>query len=503
MKLYIIFYTIFLTFFTTLSSFAQQNDEELAGNINYRNYKIELDTLVFQQKYITLEISKFKELSISDSLNRDDYVSRVISLENNLFDLRNKMGVLSSKCSSIEQEYIIKNLNRKNKVDTLVEKANVSSNINILLNKYIIDNTTPEEIEILKSSPKIDSIAFSLRDSLKKEFDIVRNIDNRLRSTQVAELADSLFDIAETSQEIAYQYNGVLKEAWGDIFDTKIYVYARLLDKLNVSVDVLTQLSNKYREVKSISDEVKDSKFSPIFSSYALKRELVLDYEKLLAEKLAYLPAIDSLNKAIAKIKTFQYEDSAVELPDWDYVSFKRAKIGGTGVHSSRKPIPEVEIPTFGSVYMLKILTLNRKLVQILTLKKVNTVSYFINQLGKYEYYAGVYPSEEEAEKDLSKLRKLGFRVSIVQWREGGKVFDGDVIIPINVFQFSYKIEFDSVTPELTAKLKELAPTKELSKIEEKYFIGIFDNYLDAINIMKKIGVGCKIIGVDINNNLN
>lgn len=498
MRLKIFYIILFFSVLAPFILFAQSENETLEGNLEYQGYKVQLDSLKKVQTSIVQQIDELKVLSESDLDNKDEYIEKVLVLEGQLFDVRSRVGVFTSKCSSIEQEFIIKNMGKKKSTTDGTALVKQSTNANLLLNKFFVDNISTEEMSHISLDYDVDSLASVLRENIRREVTTIRAIDEELRRTQDALLADSLFAVAEVSLKIIKESEDELNKVWKDMYDTKLYVYTRLLDKLNVSVNVLTKFSEKAREIRSIKESANADKFSPIFFTYPLEHELILSYEKVLAEKLVYISALDSLNNKMEIVKTKRFDEVNVELPDWDYVEFAQAVIGGKGIHSSRNPIRKVSIPTYGSVYMLRITTLTNPVAQMTSFRNLNPVTLFRNELGKYEYYVGCYKTSEDAQKDISVAKKAGFNAIVTQWCDGGKVMDGGVIVPVNVSENSYRVEFVSVTPEITARLRELAPNKELLRIDDKYSIGFFSNYLDAVKIQKAIGVDCKIVPIEI-----
>ena len=498
MKLYIIFYIILTLLFAPFISHAQIQNEELEGNIEYRNNKSDLKLLLGEQSLLVVEIAKIKNQVNNNEIDKEKGIEDILELENKLFDLRNRIGVISAKCNAIEQEYIIRNLTKRKSVDNIKHSDRHSTNVNIFLNKFIIDNVSAEEMEIMMRDNNIDYLVSIMLDSIKINYKVIESINRRLRLTQEENIADSLFNEANTSFEAVEEYEAKLREEYGGILDTKIYVYTRLLDKLNVSAEVLSQLNTNSREVKSAFEDAINTKFSQIFYSYPIERTLILRYEKILAEKLVYLSAIDSLKIKTEYVKMLTCNEPIIELPDWDYVDFSPAKIGGATVHTSINSVKEVVIPTFGTVYMIRLGIYNNKLKNAATLKRVNKVSYFRNQEGKYEYYAGLFATKNEADVNLAKIKSLGFKASVVAWKSGGKVINGSVIVPIDVFKYAYRVEFGAINDELAEKLKKIAPTKEISRLDDKYSFGLFMNYLDAVKVEKAIGEQAKIVAVDV-----
>ncbi|MEG0499793.1 MAG: hypothetical protein RR550_01565, partial [Rikenellaceae bacterium] len=306
MKLNHIFYSIlFFLLFIPVFSFAQSEEETLESNGEYRTYKAQLDSLQSRQQLIVAEIDKYKALSETDEEKKDEYVSLVLKMEGQLFDLRSRIGIVSSKCSAIEQEFIIRNMGKKRPTaDAVASTSKSAIQTYLLKNKYLVDNISTEEMKQMTKVGNIDSLVFALRDSMRSKAEILRGISDQLQHTQRAELADSLYTVGEEALAAVERYESTLKNSWNEMFDTKIYVYTRLLDKLNVSVSVLSKLSERAREVRSAKDQAEESKFSALFYAYPMEQELVLNYEKILAEKLVYLSSIDSLNRKIEIVKS-------------------------------------------------------------------------------------------------------------------------------------------------------------------------------------------------------
>lgn len=321
MRIKIYYIILLFTVFAPFSSFAQSENETLEGNLEYKGYKVQLDSLQKMQESIVEQIDKLKALSESDPDNKEQYVEKVLRLEGELFNVRSRVGVCSSKCSTIEQEFIIKNMGKKKSSAAAAAAAGKqNANTNLLLNKFFVDNVTADEMTHIKSRFDIDSLASVLRDSMSRQITVIRAMDEALRRTQDAAIADSLFAVAEASLDVVKECENKLAKVWKDMYDTKLYVYTRLLDKLNVSVSVLSKFSERSREIRSDKESAGEAKFSPIFYAYSFEHELIMSYEKVLAEKLVYLSALDSLSKKMDIVRTRRFDEMAIELPEWDYV---------------------------------------------------------------------------------------------------------------------------------------------------------------------------------------
>ena len=97
-----------------------------------------------------------------------------------------------------------------------------------------------------------------------------------------------------------------------------------------------------------------------LFSSAACamcprKRSLLLDYEVALAEQLGFEIAADSLREVADNIALDRYEYIKVKLPQWVFIDYSPLTIGGAKVHSADSPVPQLLVPTKGSLYKIDI----------------------------------------------------------------------------------------------------------------------------------------------------
>lgn len=485
------FFYIFLLLSVVSSTplFAQSDSFSLEHNAEYKALKVEIEALQHKVDSVEVAINSIKKLAETDQSNRAEYVSQVLSLENTLFDLRSKLGVATSRRNTIEQEYIINNLNNSG-ANAMFGTNNdaATSSVNLLSNKFFVDNLTESEMKQFMTQRDNDNVFFAERDTMNEQVALLARLQGELAITQSKEMADSLYALVEGALVKVDNSEARLREGWNDMFDTKVYVYTRLLDKLNVSISVLTQLNQKLRDIKSASEAADTLQFSPDFYIYPMKRQLILSYEQTLAEKLAYVSSLDSIKLRMGRIANQKFDVGKVIIPEATYVSFTPFIVDAKRAHSvSGNPIGEVTVPSYGSVYTFRLFTLTKPLQTYSALKNVSPVTMHRSESGKYEYYTGLYTTREEAEADLPRLKSLGFSSIIVEWRSNGKVLADGTIVPVDVFDYTYRVDFTESTPELTATLRKEFPTRQLMKIDVTYAIGYFDSYLDAVKAHKII----------------
>ncbi len=464
-----------------------QYAESLDADVTYRDKMMQIDSLKRVQTGLVSKVSDLKRRASADQGNKL-LVDSVLNFENKLFEIRSSIGRLTSECQAIEQEYIIRDLNSgesgKNEISAVVSYQRLVDN------KFFRDNLSKRDFDHLLSEENKDDIYFAYRDSLFKSVDIIQRAERLIRSTSSGIVADSLFIITDREFNRIKKFEDELSDGWRDIFEKKIDVYAVLLDKLNVPIDTINELNNRFRDIQSMREEGGESKLSPIFYSYPMEKSLILSYEKNLAEKLAYTSSLDSIKVSIKRLEGQRFEVNKIDIPRLQYVNFSDVSIGGKGEHSKSNIVKEVQIPSIGSIYTVRIYVLKNQLKYIGSLKRVNPVSLFRSETGMYEYHAGVYKTRDDAKADEIKLARLGFKTAVVEWRKGGKVNPDGVVIPINVFKNKYRVAFDVLSDDVKKTLGKSYSSKPIVKINNRYSVGYFNNYLDAVRAQKVIGNG-------------
>lgn len=404
--------------------------DSVENNYAYRMLKMQLDSLEFRQNEVNRDIEEAKNSLTENSENAKEHRTiseKILMLENTLFDLKGKIGVVASKQSALRQEFIINNLTKN---DTL-DRSETVLNRNMLVNTFFSSNLTESERKLfLSEDANCDNLFFSLRDTIESKLVIIERTIRRLRTTQSKPSANALYNTAEVAIEKIEECNTILSGRWDKVYEGKLVAYDRLLKKLNVSDTLIKELKSSADFIKKEKAKIADAKLSPAFYSYSKEHEIILSYERLLAERMAYVLSLDSLDTAMRRIRNQSLDIDNPTFPKQDYIRFSSAEIGGKWVHSFANPVREVAIPTYGKVYMIKLLTSSTELNKISSLKNLNPVKYFKTESGEYEYYVGLYATTEEAEADVKKVKELGFEGTITEWKSGGKV-EGNKVIPI------------------------------------------------------------------------
>ncbi len=466
---------------------------------------LEQEKMLVQSQDSLQEIIDGKRALLSkDPANREQYTREILNMENMLFDIRNQLGMITTKSNIIEKEFI---LNQMNNVTTgadagISASAGSSDKRNLLSNDFFKENVSSSELALMNSAFSIESEINRLSESLKNYYDRDKAVEQEFREAEEKAVADSLQGVHKVMSYRFVALDDSLHNVWDGYYQTKLDNYNRLLDKINAPSSVLEELNEKSRNLRSEESDAPILFSSAAFAMYPRQRLLLLDYEVALAEQLGFEAAADSLRKVADNIALDKYEYIKVKLPQWIFIDYSPITIGGVKVHSTDSPIPQLVVPTKGSLYKIDIGTYPKLQTSYSVFRKIYPIEYEEIEDGKFRYYAGSYHTEEEAQKDYDRLRRLGMKVSIARWEDGKAIgADGQVIDRKPVGDV-FRIEIPILTEDIRAAIDTYAPEKELSKVDidgkSVYSVGVYDKLEDAQAVAEKLGASAKVVGVKL-----
>lgn len=488
------FRTLFVIFFmfASVSLFAQSSVAGLDRNPEYLTLTAQMERLAARQDSIHGAISGYREMAASEG-NKEEYINAITRLESSLFDLHNDIALISTRINGIKQDYILKSLT-DNTVYIADEETEKDSRAYI--EDFFGNNLSEEEKRIVANGKFTDSLAIVALETVKVSYDELSDINSALRYHVFDKyIADSLYSRAARISAEHADAEEDFSFVWEAVYDTKLYAFRRILDMLNTEQYVQYELDRKEKELRREAEIAQQERFSPSLYMYGRQKEFLNGYEKIIAEKLGDGKRVQQLASVPADTLTFIRKK--VELPEWKYIDYEPVKFGGQGVHNTSNPPEYMELPTNGRVFSLRIYLLSNPMKQLSSLKNAHPAFYYINDDGKYEYHLGTYKTFEEASDAVKLLKSKGFSsLVITEWNEGGKVMPDGLVVPLHVNDYNYSIELDIITPEITKQAKELAPDKSFAKINNKYVLGLFSSYTEAVKVKKKLGDDARIVNV-------
>ena len=475
-----------------------QDNTALENNSAYISLLKNEKILSARQDSIQRIISQKRDMLSKDTENRNKYTVEITDLETVLFDIRAQLGKITSQLNALEQEYILKNLN--NDTGSATNDASAIQHKHLLANKFIKDNISKEEMSVMNMSPQKISQLNALGTEFIQLYEQKTKLADNYKNAPDKQSADSILGIWNQLEASHKRIENDFTALWEPVYSLKYDVYRRLLDKISAPARLLETLNEKSRNLRSEESEAESSYDSAPLAMYPSQQLLITEYESALADQLGLTRAKDSLNKVMASINKETYALPIVKLSQMEFVNFIPVTIGGNQVHSEENPIPELTVPTKGSLFKVEIATYSKQPATYNVFKKVYPIEYTVLPDGKYRYYAGSYNNREEAVKANTRLRQYGFKAKVVEWKDGYELDEkGQPIIAIPVSD-AYRVVF----PEMTDEIRKIVADsdKELSRIDVNgkamYAVGLFNEQNEAQAIAVRIGSSAKIIGVDL-----
>lgn len=453
----------------------------------------QLAKFTYKQDSLQEIISGLRTQISSDPENKEQYTATILGVESKLFDLQSIVAAITTRINGIKQDYILKSINSGNS-DAL--GVSVNKNSTKFVNDFLQKNLTAEEFKIVSANANIDSLASVSIKKIGDDYARLKSIDSLLRVIDDKEQADSLQKKANVLVADIDKQEQNFKSYWSNFYETKLYAYRRILDLLNIEQYVQYDLDKKEKELRRQAQSETAELMAPALNNYNRQKVFLREYELVIATKQGDDATAAMLKKSIQRKDTLGFAERKIVLPKWDYVDYKPVTFGDP--YASVGQIPYMELPSRGKVYSIRVFVLSDKMKQISSLKGASPASYIVNENGKWEYYLGVYKTEKEAQEGVRVLKAKGFASpAVTEFRDGGKVVEGDAVLPIHVNDYYYSIELNLITPEITKTVKNVAPDKSFARVGNKYILGVFDKYTEALRVKEALGSSAKIVKVE------
>ena len=239
---------------------------------------------------------------------------------------------------------------------------------------------------------------------------------------------------------------------------------------------------------KALKD--KDLIFGGDLLSYYPEKTTSNQYEKIVAAKINELNVVDSINRLFKRTDLVLPANKNIEMADYVYANYQslvihnKAKYFGDGTD-----LPNITVPTVGSIFSIKVIELSKPPTSATNLRKLEPIFRMVNGEKKVEYYTGLYTNRKQAQIDMRKIIRFGFKPKVEEFRKGGKVMPDGSIYPVDSAESLYYVEFKFMDADLEMKLKELAPDKQITVVDGGYTFGVFDNYDELDVVLKNIWV--------------
>lgn len=477
---------IFISIFTATVAMAQQSG-------SYEQLIQKESQLIGQQDSLQQLIDRNRYLISTESRSAGKYNKEILILEGELFDVRDQLGIITTDKNMMEEKLVLERMNSQRQEDAS----------SLFSAQYFMENVSDADKKIMAQitsvTATVDAVAkreAALYGELSMQLEGLKDVNSKAE-------ADSLMELARAAQLRIAALDDSVRLVCEPIFDKKIEVYSVLLDMRNVSMDLLDQLGQKSRDVRSVEYEAEAIYQNPATAMFPRKLVLASEYESALAEQLGLGDLAAKITAAAKMIDRSSYDLDYMEVPAWNFVDYLPLTIGGK-VHSAKDPVGELDVASVGDMYKIELSHYVKEQTNYAVFRRIYPVQKLLDDDDEdgVTYFAGTYRTQAEAEEALARVKKVGFsKASIACWVDGRRV--GEAVDAVSGTssdggEAMYRVEFANLTAGVKDIISECADDKELARsVDSKgvgvFTLGVFSDKAEADEVALKID-GAKVV---------
>lgn len=516
---------------TTLSAVAISHMpfpiDELNDNPEYADLQSRDRALVMKEDSVATLMSDVRERFriYSDSLSNEgltptpeefnDFSDRVLSLEQQIFDIRTMRGDIIARINEMEQEWVLAQMNapiveEEVTPEVVEEVVELPRYRTLIANHCIKDMLAAEDYTELCQAQTEDAEMDSLVDQYNAIYNRMNSIAESYRATDSESEAEELFAEFNKLKGMAEEQASKIENRWNHILDTKYYAYGYILEHER-HYDLLDESSAEFADMRRECTREAGYYATDALMHYALGRPTLRSFEHNFARVMELNEAADSIAMLQREPREIEYRLEPLHLERRLFIDYQPIAIGRTNFYKDTNPIPDLKVYERGTIYRILLGEFRNK--QPMTLfKGVQPLYITRNEEGNYLYYAGGYATRREADDAQLFLKEKGFKApEICRWQNGAVVnvtiaerdSDSAISIPVSGKRYMIKLSVDSLTDDVRAIIATEAPRQSVSKESNGFVLGMFDNRdeveLLVSSLAETTSVPVEIVEIELN----
>ena len=448
----------------------------LESNEEYMSLLREDAQLQMREDSIVNAVAVLRERLREESGQRQEHTREILQLENRIFEIRNAKGRLIDRINTIEQEWVLANLDGAVQTpatsgDGAVVSIPDSVKVrNLVDNLYFREHLAEADYAALCKAQRLESAARDYADRYFANHATLTELAESYAAVQTEAEAMEIYERLTALQGINRQLADSLSEVWNYIFDNKNYAYGYILDELN-SEEILAREEEELARASRQLTGLSGTTASDAVADYFLRKRVIADYEVAVAEVLGLDAARDSLRGAAEQLAAVDFRLPRVEVAERYFLDYDSVAFSSKPKYTYQNPIPECKVYANGTIYRILLGTFNTKRAAA-TFRGAYPLFYLINADGKWCYYTGGFASLEEAEAAQKILKEHGFlRPEIVVWVDGA---ERNLSRDPEAMNVTYRVEITGAEalPEAAKQvIAETAAGHELSRVGQQLFV--------------------------------
>ncbi len=493
-------YVLGALFLTAGGLLAQQPPVEariagLENNEEYMSLLREDARLQEREDSIVNAVAVLRERLREDPSQRQRYSQEILQLESRIFEIRNAKGRLIDRINSIEQEWVLANLDGAVSGPGAVRNApaaGIPDSLkvrNLVDNLYFREHLAETDYAALCEAQRLETRAAEYVNRYFANHATLTELAEAYGTVQNEAEAMDIFGRLTTLQGMNRVLGDSLAEVWNYIFDNKNYAYGYILDELGREEILSREEEQQARAARQLT-ELRGATASDAVADYFLRKRVMVDYEAAVAEELALDAARDSLRGVAEQLGAVDFRLPRIDVAERYFLDYDSVAFSSKPKYTYQNPIPECKVYANGTIYRILLGTFNTKRAAA-TFRGAYPLFYLIDDAGKWNYYTGGFATLEEAETAQKALKEHGFiRPEVVVWTDGVmRNLSRDPVAQ----DLAYRVEItgtDALSDAVKQVIAETASGHELSRVGQQLFVvggftdrAVADRLADAVRL--------------------
>lgn len=455
----------------------------LESNEEYMSLLREDAQLQMREDSIVNAVERARRQLRENPAARQQYSQDILQLESRIFEIRNAKGRLIDRINTIEQEWVLANLNGAASQPAGPAAENPAAEIpdslkvrNLVSNPYFREQLPEADYAALVEAQRLELDAVDYVNRYFANYGTISELAEAYAAAQAEADAAEIYDKYKTLQGFNRVLADSLSDAWNYIFDNKSYAYGYLMDKLGRD-EILSREEERLSEAARQLSELRGETASDAVTDYFLRKKVLVGYETSVADMLGLTSARDSLRGVTAQLEGIDFRLPRIDVAERYFLDYDSVSFSSTPKYSYQHPIPECKVYEHGTIYRILLGTFNTKRA-VSTFRGAYPLSYLVNDDRKWCYYAGGFATREEAEAAQKLLKARGFvRPEIVVWTDGEY---RNLSKDPEAQHIAYRVEIvssEALSDAVKAAITDTAEGCELSRVGQQLFVvGTFDD---------------------------
>lgn len=443
------------------------------------------------EESLTIAVEAKRRQLREDPDNRQLYSQDILQLENRIFEVRSAKGKLVDRINTIEQEWVLANLNgslptapaeSRPEPETPQEgfvgmnRANASRNL--VCNEFFSRGLSPTDYAVLLEAQRLEMEAVDYVNRFGAHYATLSDLAEAYAATPSEEEANALYASFLATRKEADALCDSLARTWTFIYDNKEYAYSFLLDRIDRE-DLLEEQAERVDEAARRLADVGEAVASRQLADYFLRKRALVAYEETIAREMELRAACDSLHDVATQLDQVEWSLPKIEIEQRQFLVYDSVAFSTQPKYDAHHPIPECRVYSRGTIYRVLLGTFNTKR-SVSIFRGAYPLFYLIDDQNRWCYYAGGFATEAEAEEARVRLKKRGFiRPEVVVWRDGVyRNLAQDPEPEVQAVACRIAISGPEQLPDaVKQQIAELAPGLELARVGQALFVvGQFDS---------------------------